>query len=100
MYYLLCFRQNELNKIIEKRKEKFNFSNNEKIKCNLNYPICIEECNKDCPIHLKVTYEKISKEEKEENNINQNEIVENEEINDEDILKDIIIERRKHFCQQ
>ena len=93
-------RQNELNKIIEKRKEKFNFSNNEKIKCNLNYPICIEECNKDCPIHLKVTYEKISKEEKEENNINQNEIVENEEINDEDILKDIIIERRKHFCQQ
>ena len=87
-------RQNELNKILEKKKTKFNFKNNENIKCNLNYPICVEECNVSSPIQLKVSYEKIKKED-----VDKNEIITNEE-NDEDILKDIIIERRKHYCQK
>ena len=89
-------RQTELNKIIATRKEKFKFENKENIKCNLNYPICVEECN-SFPLQSKVTYEKINK--KDENNINNNEIKENE-LNDEEILKDIIVERRNHFCQK
>ena len=90
-------RQNELNKIISNRKEKFKFENKENIKCNLNYPICVNECN-TFPLQLKVTYEKINKKE-DVNNINNNEVKDNEE-NDEEILKDIIVERRNHFCQK
>ena len=90
-------RQNELNKILANRKGKFNFNNNENIKCNLNYPICVEEGNISFPIQLKVIHEKINP--KEDENINNNEIQEKDE-NDEDILKDIIVERRHHFCQK
>ena len=90
-------RQNELNKIISNRKEKFKFENKENIKCNLNYPICVNECN-TFPLQLKVTYEKINIKE-DANNINNNEVKDNEE-NDEEILKDIIVERRNHFCQK
>lgn len=87
-------RQSELNKIIENKKVKFNFNNEEGIKCNLNYPICVEEWNVFSPIQLKVSYENVKKEENE----NKNEIINNDE--DEDILKDIIVERRKHYCQK
>ena len=89
-------RQYEINKILEKKKTKFNFNNEEGIKCNLNYPLCIEECNISSPIELKVSYEKIRTEE----NNDKNEIVINNEESDENILKDIIIERRKHYCQK
>ena len=90
-------RQNELNKIISNRKEKFKFENKVNIKCNLNYPICVNECN-TFPLQLKVTYEKINIKE-DANNINNNEVKDNEE-NDEEILRDIIVERRNHFCQK
>ena len=85
-------RLNELNKLLKNRKTKFNFNNEEKIKCNLNYPICIEEYNVTSPIQLKVNYEKINNE--------NNKKEEKENNNDDDILKDIIIERRKHYCQK
>ena len=85
-------RRIELNKILKEKNAKFNFENKEGIKCNIIYPICVEEGNITSPIHLKVKYENI--ENKDEN------IIKNEEENDEDILKDIIIERRKHYCDK
>ena len=88
-------RQNELEKIIKNKKAKFKFNNEKGIKCNLNYPLCVEDHNEISPIQLKVKYEKIeSNEQKEENEIKNN------EQNDDDILKDIVVERRKHFCQK
>ena len=89
-------RQYEINKLLEKKKTKFNFNNEEGVKCNINYPLCIEECNISSPIELKVSYEKIKTEESND----KNEIVINNEENDENILQDIIIERRKHYCQK
>jgi len=58
--------------------------------------LCIEECNISSPIELKISYEKA----KTEENNDKNEIVINNEGSDENILKDIIIERRKHYCQK
>ena len=79
---------------MKNKKAKFKFDNNKKIKCNLNYPLCVEDFHEINPIELTVKYEKIeSKDEKEQKE-------ENKELNDDDILKDIIIERRKHFCQK
>ena len=89
-------RQYEINKLLEKKKTKFNFNNEEGVKCNINYPLCIEECNISSPIELKVSYEKIKTEESND----KNEIVINNEEKDENILKEIIIERRKHYCQK
>ena len=89
-------RQSLINNLLGTRKTKFNFKNEEKIKCNLNYPICIEECNVSSPIQLKVSYEKIKSEEEEDNN--KNEII--DEKIEENIFKDIIVERRKHYCQK
>ena len=89
-------RQYEINKLLEKKKTKFNFNNEEGVKCNINYPLCIEECNISSPIELKVSYEKIKTEEDND----KKEIVLNNEENDENILKEIIIERRKHYCQK
>ena len=89
-------RQSLINNLLGTRKTKFNFKNDEKIKCNLNYPICIEECNVSSPIQLKVSYEKIKSEEEEDNN--KNEII--DEKIEENIFKDIIVERRKHYCQK
>jgi len=89
-------RQNEINKLLKIRKIIFDYKNEEKIKCNLIYPLCIEECKVHLPIELKVNYEKITTKE----NNDKNEIVINSEESDEEILKDITIERRKHFCQK
>ena len=89
-------RQSLINNLLGTRKTKFNFKNDEKIKCNLNYPICIEEYNVSSPIQLKVSYEKIKNEEEEDNN--KNEIIDEE--SEENIFKDIIVERRKHYCQK
>ena len=89
-------RQSLINNLLGTRKTKFNFKNDEKIKCNLNYPICIEECNVSSPIQLKVSYEKIKSEKEEDNN--KNEII--DEKIEENIFKDIIVERRKHYCQK
>ena len=95
-------RQNEVNKIIEKRETKFNFTNEKNIKCNLNYPLCIEEYNHPSPIELQVTYknnrDKDEEKEEEEEDINNNIKIDNE-ISGDGILKDIIVERRKHYCQ-
>ena len=77
---------------MKEKNAKFNFENKEGIKCNIIYPICVEEGNIISPIHLKVKYENI--ENKDEN------IIKNEEEKDEEILKDIIIERRKHYCDK
>jgi len=94
-------RQNEMNKVIKNKKAKFKFDNNKKIKCNLNYPLCVEDFHEINPVELTVKYEKIeSKEPKEQKEENEIENKENKEQNDDDILKDIIIERRKHFCQK
>ena len=84
-----------MNKVIKNKKAKFKFDNNKKIKCNLNYPLCVEDFHEINPIELKVKYEKIESQEQTEKNE-----IENKEQNDDDILKDIIVERRKHFCQK
>ena len=95
-------RQNEVNKIIEKKETKFNFTNEKNIKCNLNYPLCIEEYNHPSPIELQVTYknnrDKDEEKEEEEEDINNNIKIDNE-ISGDGILKDIIVERRNHYCQ-
>ena len=89
-------RKDLINKLLETKKTNFNFKNEEKIKCNLNYPLCVEEFNFPSPIQLKVSYEKIKKEGEEDNN--KNEII--DEDSEENIFKDIIVERKKHYCQK
>ena len=89
-------RKELINKLLETKKTNFNFKNEEKIKCNLYYPLCIEEYNFPSPIQLKVSYEKIKKEGEEDNN--KNEII--DEDSEENIFKDIIVERKKHYCQK
>ena len=95
--YIKKLREEEIKKLINNRKFKFNFQNENNIECNINYPLCVEECNNSFPIELNVIYENgyDKNEKKDDNNINN---INNEE-NDENILKDIIIERRKHLCQ-
>ena len=90
--YVKQLRIDELNKIIKVNKCKFNFKNLDNIECNIYYPMCIEEWNIDSSPSSNATYEKI-------NSINnENNIINNEE-DDEQILKDIIIERRQHYCK-
>ena len=98
--YVKKLRKEEVKKVIDNKKGTFKFkcNNENKIECNINYPLCIEECNISSPIELSLKHEKgydiqnDNESNKENNNIN------NEE-DDETLLKDIIVERRKHFCQ-
>ena len=94
--YVKNLRKEEINKIIQNRKTKFNFKNENNIECNINYPLCVEECNNSSPIELNVIHKSIINN-KDDNNDNDNKI-NNEREDDEDILKSIIVERRGHYC--
>ena len=89
--YIKKLRRDEVNKIIKQKTIKFNFDNKENIPCDISYPICIEECNISTPLELVVSYKSLNEE-------NENKI--NDEEDEKQILKDIIIERRKHYCQK
>ena len=93
--YVKQLRQEEIKKIMENKKANFKFKKEGDIKCNTNYPICIEELNNPSPIELNVNYKSLN-DKGEGDDINKI----NEEENDDDVLKEIIVERRKHFCQK
>ena len=93
--YVKKLREEEVKKAMEHIEPKFNFKNDNDTKCNLNYPLCIEECNVSFPIESNVDYRSLNDKMDDDNN---NKI--NDEENDDDVLKDVIIERRKHFCQK
>ena len=94
--YIKKLRNEEINKVIKNNKYKFKFNNDDKIKCNLNYPICVEEYNNQVEIEFNVNYTN-NNDDKGNNIININEDG-NEKDDDDNILKNIIIERRKHYC--
>ena len=98
--YIRKLRKQEVNKIIENKTYKFNFQNNNNIECNINYPLCIEECNISSPPEMNVVYRSLDdiNEEKNDDNINNINIINDDDVNEEKILKDIIIERRRHYC--
>ena len=81
-------------KNIDKIKIKFKHNNAQNLECNINYPICLEEGNMESKLYLNNFYCKGV----EIKNKNQNNII-NIENEDENILRDIIIERRNHYCQ-
>ena len=93
--YVKQLRQEEIKKIMENKKANFKVKKEGDIKCNTNYPICIEELNNPSPIELNVNYKSLN-DKGEGDDINKI----NEEENDDDVLKEIIVERRKHFCQK
>ena len=95
--YAKKIREEEIHKIIKKNKYKFKFQNNDKIKCNLNYPICVEECNVPYEVAFSATYTNNNKD--KDNNDNSGNNINDENDDDDHILKNIVIERRKHFCQ-
>ena len=86
-------RKEEINKVLKTKKSKFNFKNEKNIECDINYPICVEEWDISSNIDLSVYYEKINQQ--KDNEIN----TINDEEDDEQILKDIIVERRRHYCK-
>ena len=94
--YAKKLRQEEINKIVKDRKIQFKGNNENNIKCNAYYPLCVKECDISSVPQFNVIYERIN--DKKENNNNENEI--NNEEDDDTILKSIIIERRKHYCQE
>ena len=103
--YTKQLRNEEINKVIKNNKYKFNFKNNDKIKCNLNYPICVEEYNNQIEIEYNVNYTKNNNDDKSSNiniindNENENDNEKDDDDDDDDnILKNIVIERRKHYC--
>ena len=85
-------RKEEVNKVLKTKKSKFNFNNEKNVECDINYPICVEEWDISSNIDLSVYYEKIIQQ--KDNEIN---IINNDE-DDGQILKDIIVERRRHYC--
>ena len=89
-------REKNIDKIIEKKKIKFKHNNAQNLECNINYPICLEEGNMESKLYLNNFYRKGV--EIKSQNQNQNNII-NIENEDENILRDIIIERRNHYCQ-
>ena len=86
-------RKEEVNKVLKTKKSKFNYKNEDNIECDINYPICVEEWDISSNIELSVYYEKINQQ--KDNEIN----AINDEEDDEQILKDIIVERRRHYCR-
>ena len=95
--YAKKLRQEEINKIIKDKKIKFNGKNENNIECNVNYPLCVKECENSSVPQFNVIYQSIN--DKKEDNNKDNEIINNGE-DDDSILKSIIIERRKHYCQE
>ena len=86
-------RKEEINKMLKIKKSKFNYKNEKNIECDINYPICVEEWDVSSDIDLSVFYEKINQQKDDKiNTINNDE-------DDEQILKDIICERRRHYCR-
>lgn len=94
--YVKKLREEEVKNAMEHIKAKFNYKKDNDAKCNLNYPLCIEECNVSFPIELNVDYRSLN--DKIDNDINNK--INDGENDDDDVLKDVIIERRKHFCQK
>ena len=95
--YAKKLREEEIKKIINNKTFKFHFKNEENIKCNIIYPLCIEEWDNSIPIEYNIINENGYDKNNNNDNSNINNI--NDEEDDEKILKDIIVERRKHFCQ-
>lgn len=84
----------EIKKLYEERKCNLHFKNEENIECNIYYPMCLEECNHQSYIvPMRASYKDL----KDNNKSNENEII--NIINDDyEILKNIVVERRRHFC--
>ena len=92
--YIKKIRKEEVEKVLKNKKAKFNFKNENNVECNISYPICVEEYNILPSVELSVIHKNLNEQNEGENNI-----ISNEE-EEEQILKNIIIERRKHLCQK
>ena len=92
--YIKKIRKEEVEKVLKNKKAKFNFKNENNVECNISYPICVEEYNILPSVELSVIHKNLNEQNEGENNI-----ISNEE-DEEQILKNIIIERRKHLCQK
>lgn len=92
--YAKKIRKEEVDKVLKKKKVKFNFKNENNAGCNISYPICVEEYNILPTIELNASYKNLNGQNEGDNNI-----INNEE-DEEQILKNIVVERRKHLCQK
>ena len=91
--YAKKIRKEEVDKVLKNKKVKFNFKNENNVECNISYPICVEDYNILPTIELNVIYKNMNEQNESDNKIS------NEE-DEEQILKNIVIERRKHLCQK
>ena len=92
--YIKNLREKEIKKAIENPEIMYNSKGFAEIECNKYFPLCVKECgiqiDRSEYVKFKINHQSAVCG-NDSNNKNDKEY---------DILKDIIIERRKHFCEK